>query len=355
MTHAAWPIELLVAGRTHYTIWIPADGNRPSAFLTRDGGLVTAASPAALEAVLDSAESLTMLTDHEWADLELPDSLIPVAVHGFDLDALPKHFELGQSRDTATAVADLLAIVTGLARSFQLPKTSAMLQALPKTAHFVAGHGHELDMSLGKWRDAERTVGQQWEAVVAEIAEITRPQNPGPRPAPEQPLDLEQTGTMVVNGATAFGKMIPNGDENLFKVIGMVVGNERPALARLLHTSDRVALATMVQPIIVGREPTDADKQTFGVLVVCEDRLIVSLSTGSFAARPVAVTVPIPSAALRFGETRSNGSAARTPFVINGFDQPLVMVDGPQREASSRVEGLARGALKAKFPLPKRT
>lgn len=354
MTHAAWPIELHVAGRTHYTIWIPAEGKQPSAFLTADGGLVTAASPSALEAVLDSPASLTMLTDHRWEDLELPDSLVPVAVHGFDLDTLPKAFEAGQNRDSATIVADLLAIVTGLARAYDLPKTTALLQSLPKPAHFVAGHGNDLDLPLAKWRDAERILTDRWADAANEIAEITRPSTPGLRAAPEVPMDVEQAGTLVVNGATPFAKLIPGVDENFYKLVGMVVGNERTVLARVLHSSDRIAITALIQPIVIGREPTLADQQTFGLLLVCEDRIIVSISTGTYAAAPILVTLPIPSTGLRFGETRVNGTAARTPFLIQGHEHPLVMVDGPQREASGRIEGLARGALRARFVLPKR-
>lgn len=355
MTHAAWPIELHVAGRTHYTIWIPAQDKQPSAFLTADGGLVTALSPSALEVVLDSADSLTMLTDHRWEDLELPDSLIPVQAHGFDLDALPKAFEPGQNKDSAAAVADLLAIVTGLARAYDLQETAAVLQALPKPAHFVSGHGNDLDMPASRWRDAERIVTDRWAAVTAEIGGITRPRSPGVRPVPEFPMDVEQAGTLVVNGATPFAKLIPGADEHFYKLVGMVVGNERAVLARVLHSSDRIALTALIQPIVIGREPTLADQQTFGLLLVCEDRIIVSLSTGTYAAAPLLAALPIPSTGLRFGETRVNGTAARTPFLIQGHEHPLIMVDGPEREASSRIDGLARGALRARFVLPKRT
>ena len=172
------PIRLSLTDGDHYTVWAPRwrdAGDEWEAFLGKDEDLYAFQTPADLVAFVRTNTDNDLVDHPGWKGLTEANAhkLAPADDKQFDLIAVEEVVSEKPTKESVTALANSLAIVSSIGSVCELPTVMKFFNGNPTLGTLTGGIGHFTGKAgLKRWNVIAEVIGRSWDDVLGALDEI---------------------------------------------------------------------------------------------------------------------------------------------------------------------------------------
>ena len=172
------PIRLSLTDGDHYTVWAPRwrdAGDEWEAFLGKDEDLYAFQTPADLVAFVRTNTDNDLVDHPGWKGLTEANAhkLAPADDKQFDLIAVEEVVSEKPTKESVTALANSLAIVSSIGSVCELPTVMKFFNGNPTLGTLTGGIGHFTGKAgLKRWNVIAEVIGRGWDDVLGALDEI---------------------------------------------------------------------------------------------------------------------------------------------------------------------------------------